>query len=84
MNYYKKQEVSMYISLGIGMLLIGILSGDIKGFLALLLTFISVTGGFYAIYKGILYTLNKVFPESNTITKGASLTITKNVNYNNK
>jgi hypothetical protein len=79
MNQFKKQEISMFISICIGMLAVGILSGDLRGFLALLITFIGVTGGFYSIYRLVLFILNKIYPESSTITKGAISTIIKDI-----
>ena len=79
MNQFKKQEISIYVTLGIGMLTVGILSGDLKGVLALLMTIIGVSGGFYSIYRLTLFILNKIYPESSTITKGAISTIIKDI-----
>ena len=79
MNQFKKQEISIYVTLGIGMLTVGILSGDLKGVLALLMTIIGVSCGFYSIYRLTLFILNKIYPESSTITKGAISTIIKDI-----
>lgn len=65
MTQFKKQEIAMYSTLGIGLMTLVAISGDPVLYLKVLASMAIVMGCFVFVYKGILKVLNRIYPEAN-------------------
>jgi hypothetical protein len=65
MNQYKKQEMAMYITLGIAIGGFLGICGDAMLYLKMLGVYGAITGSVYLIYKTVYCILNRVYPTKN-------------------
>jgi len=65
MTQFKKQEIAMYSTTGIGLATLVAVSGEPVLYLKVLASMAIVTGCFVLVYKGILKILNRIYPETN-------------------
>jgi len=63
MNKYKREEVALYITFGIFLATVGLLSGDYVKYLAMLGVFACITSSGFLVHKLVSLLLKKLFPE---------------------
>ena len=79
MTTFKKQEIAMYVTGGLSLLILGLITGAWLDLFQIL----AVAGGIifvvFSLYKIIYFILDKVCANGTTITKGGTTTT---INYN--
>ena len=65
MTQFKKQEIAMYTTTGIGLITCISISSNPVLYMKILASMAAVMGCFVVIYKGILKILNHIYPEAN-------------------
>jgi hypothetical protein len=65
MNQFKKQEIAMYTTTGIGLITFISISSNPVLYIKILASMAAVMGCFVLLYKGILKILNCIYPEAN-------------------
>ena len=81
MNQYKKNETALYITLATFIIAVGAVSGDVVNYALAMTALFGLMGITYGFFKGVVYILNRLYPENKTTTLGGkTLTVSYNCN----
>jgi len=81
MNQFKRNEISLYITIITFTLLVGLFTGDYISYLKMLGILYGILGIAFGYYKFINFSLEKIFANKKTYTKGSNKTYIVNYKY---